>query len=251
MSWNLVDQSLCHIKGISPELEVVLRNQGVSSPMGLLTYQCDRFSGRTVKHMASSIKLYCKCTSLDLVDGVIGMFPCGHRIRVLHDRFEKALFLDIETDGLNSSSEIVCIGTSMNGNEHVYVAGKDIYDFLDVWSRAELLVTFNGKRFDVPMILKLFKLSRVPAHIDLMEESRHYGLVGGLKAIEKILSFQRLEVECANGVDATCAWKEFAMNGNNSALERLLRYNIEDVQSLIGLYRYLLRLSIENRNFAL
>ncbi len=181
--------------------------------------------------------------ALGLTDGIVNAFPCGHRIRVLSDRFERTCFLDIETDG---NMRITCISTQMNCQSATFIRGRNLNDFLNIWQQAELVVSFNGKRFDVPIILQTFGLSRTPAQIDLMDEARHYGLTGGLKLVEKEIGFLRSGSGGMNGMDAVELWNRFEHSGDEDALGLLKCYNREDVESLVALYKWLLRMSLEN-----
>lgn len=79
-----------------------------------------------------------------------------------------------------------------------------------------------------------------------MDEAAHYGFRGGLKAIEKSVGFTRSDVPCANGADAIECWRRFRECGDETVLADLLRYNRNDVLSLLHLARHLLRSSLEN-----
>lgn len=244
MNWHLVEQSLCQIAGISPELECKLRRGGVTSAT-LLDLRCDEIfpPSRTVR-IRTSIERNRKFMNLGLTDAIVNAFPCGHRVRVLSDRFERACFLDIETD---EQMRITCISTQMDSQAATFLRGRNLDEFLDVWQQAELVVSFNGKRFDVPIIRRTFGLSRIPAQIDLMDEARHYGLTGGLKQIEKMIGFVRKGSGGMNGTDAIELWHRFQTLNDEGALELLKCYNREDVESLVVLYKWLLRMSLENR----
>lgn len=250
MNWQLTNQSLCQIKGISPSLEIQLRKAGVRTVAQLDTCCCHCFSEKRVQSVREAVKRFSVFTAAGLTDAVVNAFPCGHRVRVVHDRYDATAFLDIETDGMSASSRITCISVCMSGKMTSYVRGRNLDEFLNVWEAAEVLVSFNGKRFDIPIIQREFGLSQVPAQVDLMDEARHYGLSGGLKSIERMISFARDPCDCENGEDAVHFWNEY-VNGNQESLADLVAYNRADVLSLVALYRYLLPLSLENGNFVL
>lgn len=244
MNWRLTEQSLCQIAGITPELECKLMRSGVTSVMQLGLRCGEMFPISRAERIRTSIARYVKFRDLGMTDGIVNAFPCGHRVRVLSDRFERACFLDIETD---ERMRITCISTQMDHQSATFLRGQNLDDFLDVWQQAELVVSFNGKRFDVPIILRTFGLTRTPAQIDLMDEARHYGLTGELKQIEKEIGFQRDGSAGMNGMDAVALWHRFEHSGDEDALEVLKRYNREDVESLVVLYKWLLHMSLENR----
>ena len=248
MRTSLADQSLCQIWGISESRETELRGMGFHSPAMLKKDGHIVSSFRNRDKLLESVTKYEKCRGLDLIDAVVNMFPVGHRVRLVHDYFEDACFLDIETDSASANSAITCITTILGGEERSFVRGSNLLDFLEVWKRSAMLVTFNGKRFDVPVIMKEFGLSVVPSQVDLMDESRHYGLRGGLKAIERVIGFKRCS-ECHDGMQAVNLWQEYSVSHDELILKQLIEYNAEDVRSLIVLYRHLLALSCENRGF--
>lgn len=245
MNWDLTDRSLCMISGVSPELEMKFYQQGVTS-LEVLRNRCASFFPATrAEKLNRAIRRFQKFRKLEMTDAIVNAFPCGHRVRVVRDRFEKACFLDVETDGY---SRITCLSTCLNGEMRSFRDGANLDDFLEVWMRADVLVSFNGKRFDVPLILQTFGLSQVPAHVDLMDEARHYGYVGGLKRIERMIGFMRKESEGMDGEDAVELWRCYKKNGGTAALEKLIAYNQEDVKSLLALYQRILLLSLENKS---
>lgn len=246
MNWSLTEQSLCQITGISPDLECRLRRSGVTS-ISMLECRCDDvFASTRAKRVRTSINRYRKFKELGLTDGIVNSFPCGHRVRVLHDMLEHACFLDVETDG---KSQVTCISTHLYDKTESFLLGRNLDDFLDVWKRAKIVVSFNGRRFDIPLVLRTFGLTSVPAQIDLMDEARHYGLSGGLKQIEKTTGFIRGESKGMNGLDAVDLWRCYKSSGDEGAVEKLMRYNRDDVESLLALYHCILPLSLENGLF--
>ncbi len=246
MNWRLTEQSLCQIAGITPEQELKMMRSGITS-VALLKLHCgEMFPPAHAARIRASIARYEKFRDLELTDGIVNAFPCGHRVRVLCDRFERACFLDIETD---ERMRITCVSTQMNCQSSTFLRGRNLDDFLDVLHKAELVVSFNGKRFDMPIIRRTYGLTEVPAQIDLMEEARHYGFSGGLKKIEDMIGFCRTPSKGMNGVDAINLWNRFLSSGEEGIVEKLMQYNQEDVESLVALYRWLLPLSLENGLF--
>ena len=96
-----------------------------------------------------------------------------------------------------------------------------------------LIVTFNGKRFDLPFIRRtLGRFPEYQAHIDLLYPLRKLGYRGGLKSIEVQLGLEREgALKEANGFLAVLLWAEY-QRGNKAALDTLVRYNLEDVVNL-------------------
>lgn len=243
---TILDQSLCMLRGVSPEVEIRLRHVGVMT-CAQLADQADRyFSASHAQRIRASYEEWRTARSHGLVDWEVNHLPVGHRVRALYEHWGDALFYDIETDGLSASSSITCISTLRNGRASSFWRGNNLSDFLAEWSSAKMLVSFNGKRFDTPMACKAFGLSTVPAQIDLMDEAAHYGYRGGLKMVEKKFGFVRKEVGCAGGKDAVRLWKEYCETNSENFLSELLEYNLADVEALVAIARGVLRLSLEN-----
>ena len=174
----------------------------------------------------------------------------GHRVRALCEHWGDALFYDIETDGLAASSSITCISTLRNGRPCSFWRGHNLSDFLAEWASAQILVSFNGKRFDTPFVCMAFGLTSVPAQIDLMDEAAHYGYRGGLKVVEKKFGYFRKTGECEDGRDAIRLWCEYSEKHSEKALAELLEYNQADVAALEALAKGLFALSLENTQIA-
>jgi uncharacterized protein YprB with RNaseH-like and TPR domain len=98
----------------------------------------------------------------------------------------------------------------------------------------ELLVTYNGSMFDVPMLQRAFPVVDFTRyhHIDLRFPLHRLGLKGGLKGVEKQLGLGRPdEIEGVDGYTAVLLWRAHRA-GSDTALETLLRYCLEDVVNL-------------------
>ncbi|ADJ15809.1 ribonuclease H-like domain-containing protein [Halalkalicoccus jeotgali] len=147
-----------------------------------------------------------------------------------------ACFFDIETTGLSKDRDRVTTASFHRGGEtETLVAGEDltggaIERELD---SADLLVSFNGARFDVPFLETAFDLSIETPHLDLMYPCRKAGLTGGLKAVERELGIER-EEDGVDGREAVRLWHAYE-RGDEAALEKLIRYNRDDTRNLATL----------------
>ena len=243
---TILEQSLCLLDGVSPEAEVRLRRNGVLSCRQLADEADRHFSSAHAARVRASFAEMDKAMSCGLADWFVNHLPAGHRVRALFPFLPDVTFYDIETDGVAATSQITCITTLRDGRFCEFVRGRNLADFLDVWVSSRFLVGFNSKRFDTQMVCRTFGLSCIPAQVDLMDEARHFGYRGGLKAIEHETGFDRMASICANGMDAVRLWHEYIDRGDGNALQQLLAYNREDVRSLWHLTSVLLRLSLEN-----
>ncbi len=95
-----------------------------------------------------------------------------------------------------------------------------------------MIISFNGKTFDIPFIQTYFNCSLDQAHIDLRYVLASLGYKGGLKKCEKALGIDRGALDGVDGYFAVVLWHEYRKTGNKKALETLLAYNIEDVINL-------------------
>jgi uncharacterized protein YprB with RNaseH-like and TPR domain len=104
---------------------------------------------------------------------------------------------------------------------------------VEEFSKYRLLVSFNGARFDLPFIKSEFpEIEFKQLHIDLMYPLKRIGYKGGLKNIEKLLGISRSEdTEDMTGFDAVRLWKQYE-RGDLEALEKLIKYNKEDIVNL-------------------
>jgi uncharacterized protein len=182
-----------------------------------------------------------------LADQDVGWFT--HRLPMselwrLYPSFRPATaFLDIETTGLSPYEGIVTVVTVHGaGTTRTFVADDDLEE-LPAWLRRfQLLVSFNGRLFDVPFLETRFPQLVVPvAHIDLRFVLYRLGLSGGLKRIEERVGIGgRAGVEGVRGLDAVRLWEEFRA-GQTASLERLVKYNRADTVNLEPLLEFAVR----------
>ena len=158
----------------------------------------------------------------------------GDAWRFYTDFRQTAAFVDIETTGLYSGTDSITVIGLYNGHStKVFVQGKNLEEFGNEVRKYSLLVTFNGKRFDLPFIRSVFgDLPPLQGHIDLLYPLRKLGLRGGLKSIERQLGLEREgSLKKADGYLAVLLWGEYK-KGNKAALDTLVRYNLEDVVNM-------------------
>ncbi len=161
-------------------------------------------------------------------------FPSGERWRLYENFRENACFFDIETTGLDSARHDVTTVSFHRGDETTtLVRGDDLatQTLQREFDAADLIVTFNGKRFDVPFLEDAFGIDADVPHVDLMYPCRRLGLTGGLKRIEKDVGIERDRPDLS-GFDAVRLWKRYERQGDDDALDTLVSYNREDTVNL-------------------
>ncbi len=159
--------------------------------------------------------------------------PSGAVWRLYRNFRDTSCFFDIETTGLDQSRhDVTTVSMHEDGDTVTLVQGQDLSGerLAERLNRADLLVTFNGKRFDVPFLEHSFDLDIDTPHIDLMYLCKRLGLTGGLKQVERDLGINRAE-EDIDGREAVRLWKQYEQ-GDEAALDTLVRYNRDDAVNL-------------------
>lgn len=158
--------------------------------------------------------------------------PAGRQWRLFNEFRDRTAYLDIETTGLEADCTISTIAVYNGSTMVTYVNGQNLDDFIDDIHRYKLLVTYNGKCFDVPVIERHFGRTLNQAHIDLRYVLAGLGLKGGLKRCEAQLGMDRGELGDIDGLFAVVLWKAYLRNRDEQALETLLAYNLQDAINL-------------------
>lgn len=147
-----------------------------------------------------------------------------------------AVCLDIEATGLNAQdSDITLVGLYDGIRTKILIKGIDLtakYLMRELESY-KMIITYYGSVFDIPFLNKKFpSLDLNRPHFDLCFGSHRAGFKGGLKRLEEDLGVMRAsDIKGLDGYDAVKLW--FAhLQGNDGALEILMRYNEEDTKNL-------------------
>ena len=160
--------------------------------------------------------------------------------RLYKDFGDETLFLDIETTGLSRHYDVITlIGTSDGHNIKIFLKDNNLSEIVDYLQNFQIVVTFNGKLFDLRFIKKAFPgIKMPPVHIDLRYLLRSLGVNGSLKDIERMLGLKRdSDVENIRGGEAAVLWTRF-VKGDDEALRKLVLYNIYDTVNLEKLMQF-------------
>lgn len=166
--------------------------------------------------------------------------PQSEYWRLYKDFQDKTVFLDIETTGLSSFYDVITvIGTYDGKDTKIFIKDNNLDEVQEYLKQFEVIVTFNGKIFDVPFIQKFFPdIAILPVHIDLRFLLRTVGYSGPLKQIEKKMGIVRdLAIKDVDGREAAVLWSRF-VKGDDDALKDLILYNISDTVNLKKLMDY-------------
>lgn len=156
-----------------------------------------------------------------------------HQWRLYEWLRERALYLDIETD---SFGQITVVGLYGLGSYTALVRNESLglIRLREELSRYDLLITFCGSTFDLPMLRAHFPdLPLELPHIDLCGLGRQLGYRGGLKAIERTMGIERVEaLQGFSGQDAVRQWNRWRHQRDADARRLLLAYNEADCMNL-------------------
>ncbi|MBA3238709.1 MAG: ribonuclease H-like domain-containing protein [Parachlamydiaceae bacterium] len=237
----MLTKTFSHIEGITPSFEKLLGDYGIQ--------QWDDFMAQL--HLFSEVskaKLEKIINSLTASKEALAKNDFHYFKNALKpkehwrlSKMGKIAYVDIETTGLSRwSDEITLIGIFDGSVSHIYVNGKNLQDARDKLNEFDIVVTFNGKQFDMPFIEEYFSHKYDIVHLDLRYMLKEFGLQGGLKRIETQLGINRgSDLAGVDGFEAVRLWNQYK-RGNQGALQKLLRYNEQDIVNLKTLLEYYL-----------
>jgi len=169
---------------------------------------------------------------------------------------KKALFMDTETTGLAGGTGTVpfLIGLSWLGDDGRWCVEQFLLrqlgqeaPMLELFAKrlaqASMLVTYNGKSFDLPLLRARFVMNRLsmpepPPHLDLLHVARrvHKPRLRShtLSAIEDHVLGQ-VRLDDVAGADIVTVYMHFLRTGDEAALLGVIEHNERDVLSMIAL----------------
>ena len=169
---------------------------------------------------------------------------------------EEIIFLDLETTGL-SMTPVFLIGTmecGSNGFVFKQYFARDYSEeagilsaFAERLSSARMIVTFNGKSFDVPFLQNRaiatgVALPQPRSHLDLLHESRRrYGRTvpnHKLQTLETVICGNPREDDIP-GSEIPAAYHEFVRTGNARKIGMILKHNLHDLLTMADLMRHM------------
>lgn len=172
---------------------------------------------------------------------------------------ERALFLDTETTGLGGTGALAfLVGLAwFNGSGQLVLEqlllrqpadeAALLHHLTHRFAAASMLVTYNGKTFDMPLLSTRFVMNRLPAprtlpHLDLLHVARrlHKGRLGQCRLVSLesgVLGFER--GPDVPGEEIPPLYTHYLRTGQASVLWPVVEHNAWDVMSmaaLTGLY---------------
>ena len=233
MGWDMLINTFIHIPGVGAVTEKRLWTAGLLDWHQVESPGYGEIPAKTLMRIAAGMAEAREHLDRKNPAYFADLLPAGEHWRFFPQFRENTAFIDIETTGMDVfGSEITTIALYDGRSINYYVQGRNLDAFMEDIDRYSVIVTYNGKTFDVPFIEKYFGIEMPHAHIDLRYVLKSLGYSGGLKRCEKALGLDRGDLDGVDGFFAVLLWQEFQRTGSIKALETLLAYNIEDVVNL-------------------
>jgi uncharacterized protein len=189
---------------------------------------------------------------------ILGLLALDPRVSASDPR--RALYFDTETTGLGGGAGVLAflIGLAwfddelrLHAEQLLLRSPAEELPLLEVVAerieQADLLVSYNGKAFDLPLLNGRMVMNHRPklperAHLDLLHIARrlHKSRLGACRLISlesDVLGFVR--GPDIDGIDIAPRYSHFLRSGDDSVLEQVVEHNSWDVVSmaaLVGLY---------------
>jgi hypothetical protein len=229
----MLRHTFCHIQGVGPKTERRIWDKGVHT----WDHACDPDAlplpaGRS-QVVARAAEESIRRLERGDAKWFYGGLPSSEQWRLFSQFRGSAAYVDIETTGLGAPSDYITTIALYDGAAvRHYVYDENLDDFRRDVEDYGLIVTYNGKQFDVPFLRNYLGARMDQAHIDLCFVLRSLGYRGGLKGCEKQLGIERGELDGVDGYFAVLLWREWRRSGDRRALDTLLAYNITDTVNL-------------------
>ena len=224
-------QTFCHIPGVGEKIERRIWEEGITTWEEALGYPAlEKIVPSKFSRSARSF-LY---RSLQKLEGGEARFFKEHLDTHDHWRLfphfqNDTVFLDIETTGLNPPQDYVTAITIFDGKRiKTFIQGINLPEFKEEIMKYKVIVTFNGKCFDIPFLEQHLGIKFPHVHLNLLYLK---WAPGGLKACEKAIGIDRGDLRGVNGYTAVLLWQKYR-EGCPEALETLLAYNVADTVNL-------------------
>lgn len=239
----MLKRTFLHLPGVGPKRELAIWRAGVATWEDFLDQGQARLpaglwaAGRPLVERS----LACLARPGGLGE-LAGLIPAAEHWR-FYPSLGRVVYLDIETGGDPQDwGGVTMVGLHDGARVEQYVAGHNMWLLNDAMKEYDVVVTFAGASFDLPVLRQVFgNLIIPPVHIDLRWPLKRLGYTGGLKRIERRLGLKRpAEVADLDGFAAIQLWQAHQA-GDPEALRLLKLYNAMDVVNLAPL----LKLAVE------
>ncbi|MGW8321979.1 MAG: ribonuclease H-like domain-containing protein [Thermodesulfobacteriota bacterium] len=247
----MLKNTFCHIPGIGVVTEKRLWADGIESWERALELGSTRMTPRrreTVARCVAESKIHEEGQNPRYF---ADRLPARLHWRLFPEFRDRVAYVDIETTGLEPWDHSITSIALFDGKRiKTYVQGQNLEDFEHDIEDYKIIVTYNGKCFDIPFIQWYFRTRLDHVQIDLRYVLKSLGYGGGLKGCEVQLGIDRGELVGVDGFFAVLLWEDYTRSGNRKALETLLAYNVEDVVNLETLMVMAYNMKVRETPFA-
>jgi uncharacterized protein YprB with RNaseH-like and TPR domain len=230
---EVLRRTFIHIPGIGAKTERALWKRGVRTWEDLLLWG-GRFLPPPARDLAQS-KVEESARRLALED--VGFFgrslPHRELWRIFREFRHRVAYLDIETTARpGGGCEITTVALYDGQSLRTYIRGENLWEFPQDVMGYKILVTYNGRCFDLPILRESLRARLDHVHIDLRFLLSALGFRGGLKGCERAMGIERGDLENVDGYFAVLFWEDYLRTEDPRALETLLAYNSADAVNL-------------------
>lgn len=153
--------------------------------------------------------------------------------RVTFDIETKNIFSETgSNDPASLDLAVVCVHDSADDSYRSFLEG-DLRDLWPILENADILVSWNGDHFDIPILDKYYPgdLARIKS-VDLMKEAAK--VLGRRLKLDTVAAATLGASKSGNGLDALEWWR-------NGEVDKVIKYCIDDVRLTKELYEYAMK----------
>jgi len=247
----MIEHTFSHLKGISEKAEKALWQAGVRDWNNFLEEPEIPLARQKRERLRAGLEESRHALSNRDHQFFSRLLPAREHWRLFGAFRDAVAYVDIETTGLSREmGKITTIALYDGRRIQCYVNGQNLRDFPRDIRHYDLLVTYNGKCFDIPFMAEYFGTSFPQSHIDLRYVLKSLGYTGGLKGCERQFGLARPGLDGVDGYFAVLLWQAHQSGRCPTALETLLAYNIEDVVNLEHLMHQAYNRKVQDLPFA-
>lgn len=150
--------------------------------------------------------------------------------KITFDIETRNIFQDVNSnDPVDLDISVVCIHDSLTDEYTSYLV-EDLPKLWPILEQADMLITFNGDHFDIPILNKYYSgdLTKIKS-LDLLVEVRNS--LGRRIKLDTLAEATLGKKKSGHGLDAITWWQQ-------GEIEKIIKYCIEDVKITKELYDY-------------
>src|SRR4030043_1480660 len=164
----MLKHTFLHIPGLGIKTEQRIWSSGIHSWDDLLRGNLKFFSLKRADTLRRSIEDSIEHLSRGNPNYFGNLLPSNQFWRFFPEFRESTAYLDIETTGLDFCfNKITTIALYDGKSIFTYVQGQNLDEFKEDIQKYRVIVTYNGKCFDVPFIQSYFRIKIDQVHVDL------------------------------------------------------------------------------------